>query len=113
MKSVMIRAWEIAEKTSDKFGGKKSEYFAGALKMAWEQYRKENRVHKMVVIGNKDNGKYTIERYMGTECVQVVETTRKREYFSLYQSFYKRGAHIIDFYVIENGVKVFKGTKTA
>lgn len=37
MKRIMTRAWEIARKGQRKFGGKVKDYFAIALKMAWEE----------------------------------------------------------------------------
>ncbi|MFA8439282.1 hypothetical protein [Pueribacillus sp. YX66] len=40
MKNIMKRAWEIARKGQEKFGGKVSEYFAEALKMAWAETKK-------------------------------------------------------------------------
>lgn len=35
MRDVMVKAWEIARKGHAKYGGKVSEYFAEALKLAW------------------------------------------------------------------------------
>lgn len=35
MKNVMAKAWEIARGAVNKFGGKVSEYFSQALRMAW------------------------------------------------------------------------------
>lgn len=35
-KQVMVKAWEIARGGANKFGGNVKEYFAAALKMAWE-----------------------------------------------------------------------------
>ena len=40
MKNVMTKAWEIAREGAAKFGGKASEYFAKALKMAWAIIKK-------------------------------------------------------------------------
>lgn len=37
MKQIMVRAWEIARAAVVKFGGKVSEYFAGALRQAWSE----------------------------------------------------------------------------
>src|SRR5690625_2049483 len=34
-KQVMVRAWEIARKGQEQFGGKVSEYLSEAMKMAW------------------------------------------------------------------------------
>lgn len=42
MKKVMTRAWEIARLAVKHHGGKASEYIAGSLKMAWEEYRIAN-----------------------------------------------------------------------
>lgn len=36
-KEIMIKAWKIAREGQKAFGGKVSEYFAEALKMAWAQ----------------------------------------------------------------------------
>ena len=41
MKNIMTRAWEIAREGQVKFGGKVSEYFAEALKMAWAEAKAE------------------------------------------------------------------------
>jgi hypothetical protein len=46
MKNVMARAWEIAEEAVKNFGGKKSEYFAKALKMAWAEFNEKIEVIK-------------------------------------------------------------------
>lgn len=40
MKDIMTRAWNIAKEGAAKFGGKASEYFAEALKMAWAEVKK-------------------------------------------------------------------------
>jgi hypothetical protein len=40
MKNVMTKAWEIAYKGQKQFGGKVKEYFAEALRMAWEIIKK-------------------------------------------------------------------------
>jgi len=40
MQNVMTKAWEIAREGQQKFGGKVKEYFAQALKMAWEIIKK-------------------------------------------------------------------------
>lgn len=37
MKSVMVRAWEIARTGQEQFGGKVSEYLSESLKMAWAE----------------------------------------------------------------------------
>lgn len=42
MKQVMVTAWEIAEDAAVKFGGKKSEYIAEAMKMAWDYYKNDD-----------------------------------------------------------------------
>ncbi|MGC4378233.1 hypothetical protein WD019_16105 [Fictibacillus sp. Mic-4] len=110
-KKVMVRAWEIARAAVVKFGGSAKEYLTGALKMAWAQIKKANRIHKMVIIGNKDTMTYTIERYMDSECVEVQEELTKIEYASVYNNFLKRGAKMVDFYRIEKGIKTFLGTK--
>lgn len=39
MKQIMKRAWEIARQGVKKFGGKVKEYFAEALKMAWDEFK--------------------------------------------------------------------------
>lgn len=40
MRKVMVKAWEIAKKGQNKFGGNVKEYFAEALKLAWALTRK-------------------------------------------------------------------------
>lgn len=39
MQNVMKKAWEIARKGQEKFGGKVSEYLSEALRMAWSMVR--------------------------------------------------------------------------
>lgn len=39
MKNVMSKAWAIAKKAQSRFGGKVSEYIAGALRQAWEIFK--------------------------------------------------------------------------
>ena len=40
MKNIMKKAWEIARKAAQRFGGKAAQYIAGALRMAWKEARK-------------------------------------------------------------------------
>src|SRR5690625_3027579 len=40
MENVMTNAWGIAHEGVEKFGGKVSEYFAEALKIAWSLFKK-------------------------------------------------------------------------
>lgn len=40
MKTVMVKAHKLAEKAFKKFGGKKSQYFAECLKLAWADFKK-------------------------------------------------------------------------
>lgn len=40
-KEIMIKAWKIAREGQNSFGGKVTEYFAQALKMAWAQAKNE------------------------------------------------------------------------
>lgn len=57
MKNVMTMAWGIAKEGTKKFGGKVKEYFAQALKMAWEQIKSEVIVFTDVVIGLAEGSK--------------------------------------------------------
>lgn len=41
MENVMTRAWEIATEGKEKFGGRKIEYIAEALKQAWSEFKME------------------------------------------------------------------------
>ncbi|ARF67199.1 hypothetical protein B7C51_04305 [Paenibacillus larvae subsp. pulvifaciens] len=41
--NVMKKAWEIAKDGAAKFGGKVKEYFAEALRMAWEEVKKVSK----------------------------------------------------------------------
>lgn len=47
MANVMKKAWEIARKGQQKFGGKVKEYFAQALKMAWAIAKNEMKKPEM------------------------------------------------------------------
>jgi hypothetical protein len=43
-KAIFAKAWEIARKGQEKFGGKVSEYFAASLREAWEWAKKAIRI---------------------------------------------------------------------
>jgi|SRR6185312_14318781 len=45
MKNVMVTAWEIARRGKKKHGGKVTEYFSKALKIAWSLFKKEQQRH--------------------------------------------------------------------
>ena len=42
VKNIMIRAWAIARAAAVEFGGKSREFFAAALKMAWQESKKNS-----------------------------------------------------------------------
>ena len=44
MKELMNRAWEIAKEGQERFGGKVSEYLSESLKMAWAEYKQEDKM---------------------------------------------------------------------
>lgn len=46
-KEIMSNAWKIAKEGQKKFGGKVSEYFAQALKMAWAQAKNSINVEDL------------------------------------------------------------------
>src|SRR5690625_407842 len=74
MKNVMKRAWEIARKGQEKFGGKVSEYLSEALKMAWAEV-KENEKVTMEEIAE------TIKRKLHNAQVDVWERYGKRRIY--------------------------------
>lgn len=43
-KEIMKRAWEIAKKGQEKFGGKAIEYIAEALKIAWKEAKQPKEI---------------------------------------------------------------------
>lgn len=43
-KEIMKRAWEIAKKGQEKFGGKAIEYIAEALRMAWKEAKQPKEI---------------------------------------------------------------------
>lgn len=43
-KAIFAKAWDIARKGAEKFGGKVSEYFAASLREAWAEAKKAIRV---------------------------------------------------------------------
>lgn len=51
MRNVMTKAWEIAREGAKKFGGKVSEYFAEALRIAWSIVKKG--MEKVKLIGTE------------------------------------------------------------
>lgn len=64
MKQVMVRAWEIAKEGQERFGGKVSEYFAIALKMAWEEAKKVKAV--FTLYPDKRGVKSWVAKIVGT-----------------------------------------------
>lgn len=53
--NLMKQAWNLAREGAAKFGGKVREYFAAALRMAWEATRKPvNVVAALLAIGGKE-----------------------------------------------------------
>lgn len=43
MKKLMLRAWEIAREGVGRFGGAVKEYFAEALRIAWQEFKKAKK----------------------------------------------------------------------
>jgi len=65
MKNVMVRAWEIARKGQEQFGGKVSEYLAEALKMAWAEEKAPKTATIETTFGSKRN-KSWVAKITGT-----------------------------------------------
>lgn len=68
-KEIMSKAWEIAREGQKAFGGKVSEYFAEALKMAWAQAKNtidiealEKKGFSRWTKGNMDRLYFNIEK---------------------------------------------------
>ena len=81
MRKVMNRAWEIARKGQEKFGGKVSEYFAEALKMAWAEAKQAS---KPEFTGSPKQVKWANDVYpkvakMVNELIAEVEEYAKRK----------------------------------
>lgn len=103
--NVMKRAWEIAREGQEKFGGKVSEYFAIALKMAWA----ETKTVKVTTM-------------YGYHKSYVARITGKHPKYKLDRQFLKADKHERSysgktgydfFYISENGVyeKVSNGNR--
>src|SRR5699024_902516 len=58
MRNVMKKAWEIAREGQKKFGGKVSEYFAKALKIAWAIVKQVKEKLTLEEIARKIGNKY-------------------------------------------------------
>lgn len=91
MKNVMVRAWEIAKKGQEKFGGKVSEYFAEALKMAWAEVKQDS---KPEFTGSPKQIKWANNVYPGVikmldELVAEVEEYAKRKSEATQNAFNK------------------------
>lgn len=68
-KEIMVNAWKIAKEGRKAFGGKVSEYFAEALKMAWAQAKNtidiealEKKGFSRWTKGNMDRLYFSIEK---------------------------------------------------
>lgn len=62
MKNIMTKAWEIAKKGQENFGGKVKEYFATALKMAWTLAKKvDNTVELELREGSRQHKTWVAE----------------------------------------------------
>lgn len=93
MKNVMTKAWNIARKGVNKFGGKVSEYFAEALKMAWALTRKTrittsagSRNHKSWVA--QITGKHPKFK-LNRSFVESVDHNISERYFDLVDGIYE------------------------
>ncbi|MCR1833040.1 hypothetical protein NSA56_01345 [Oceanobacillus caeni] len=93
MRKVMVKAWEIAKKGQNKFGGNVKEYFAEALKLAWVLIRKVrittsagSRNHKSWVaqITGK-HPKFKLDRSF----VNSVDHNMSERYFELVDGIYE------------------------
>ena len=61
--NIMTQAWNLAREGAKKFGGKVREYFASALRMAWEATRKPvDVVAALIALGGKEWTKGTNNR---------------------------------------------------
>lgn len=78
MTNVMTTAWEIANEGVAKFGGKVKEYFADALRIAWDLFKKggnevKEEMHTDYLVSH-DNGRSTVTiavRHHNKEIVRV------------------------------------------
>ena len=87
----MVRAWEIAREGYEKFGGKVSEYFAEALKMAWAEVKQAS---KPEFVGSEKQIKWVNDIYpkvieMIDELVAEVEEYAKRKSEAAQNAFNK------------------------
>lgn len=108
MKNVMVRAWEIAKEGQKNFGGKVSEYFAKALKMAWA----ETRIAKLTTSAGSRNHKSWVAKITGThprwkfdrEFVKEDDYNMSEKYFTLNNGIYNVcDAGEKSFIKVENG----------
>lgn len=107
MKNVMNKAWEIAKSAAAKFGGRAAQYFAQALKMAWEGAKEVAAVVE-----------YNIRKKNRFAKVYLAKIVGKCERFGLAREFVKETEidqdgwhtfHLADglYEVCENGKKEF------
>ena len=81
MRNIMKRAWEIARKGQEKFGGKVSEYLSESLKIAWAEVAQDN---KPKFVGSEKQVKWANDIYpkvvnMVDELIAEVEEYAERK----------------------------------
>ncbi len=116
--NVMSRAWEIAREGQKKFGGKVSEYFVIALKMAWQEAKQPKFVKVTVMVGYKScylakvvgrHPKYKLDR----QFLKADEKERSYSGKTGYDFYYieengiyeKKSGDNREYFVVENGEK--------
>lgn len=93
MRKVMVKAWEIAKKGQNKFGGNVKEYFAEALKLAWVLIRKV----RITTSAGSRNHKSWVAQITGTHptfklnrsFVNSVDHNWTERYFDLVDGIYE------------------------
>ena len=61
LKNVMRRAWEIARKGQENYGGKVSEYLSKALKIAWAEIKTNKEVTITTTSGSRRHKSWVAE----------------------------------------------------
>lgn len=99
MKNVMKRAWEIAKQGQKNFGGKVSEYFAEALKMAWIEAKapKAPKTVKLTTTSGSKKHKSWVAQITGThpkwklnrEFVDAIDENIMEKTFELKNGIYE------------------------
>lgn len=87
MKNVMAKAWEIAREGVRKFGGKVKQYFAVALKMAWDEVKEATKSVEEKALEAFDK---IARRWSNRDAEQKITIWEKGAHKRIYLNVYKQ-----------------------